>query len=211
VREMAFYKNQGPILVGLLCALIVILSNFIAFPGLDTIAADVKNFASIIAGFALFLGLIGIVRLHSDNIIERSKHWPLSVALIAVLVVFLAVGITYGQGSPEFNWIYDTIYGPLTATTYSLLSFWVCSAAYRAFKPRSIESLILVITGLLVFFGVTPLSAYISPFFPAANNFISSVLNVAGVRGMNIGIGIGIISFGLQIITGMERSWMGGD
>ena len=76
---------------------------------------------------------------------------------------------------------------------------------------KSVESAILVITGILVFFGVTPLSAAISPFFPAANNWIDSVLNVAGRRGMGIGIGIGILALGFRIILGMERSWMGGD
>jgi type IV secretory pathway VirB2 component (pilin) len=208
---MSTHKTTGPIVVAFLCAIIVILANFIDFAPLSSLSGDIKNFSSIIAGFALFLGLIGIIRLHSNNVIKRSPQWPYSLSLLVVLLLYLAVGLGFGQQSPEFDWIYDTIYGPLTATTYALLAFWVCTAAYRAFTVRSLESTILVVTGLLVFFGVTPLSAVISPFFPAANNFIDSVLNVAGRRGMDIGIGIGIIAFGLQIILGYERSWMGGE
>ena len=208
---MAFHKSTGPIIVAFACAAIVILGNFIVFPGLDSLASDVTNFASIIAGFALFLGLIGIFRLHSTNVMKKTSTTPYSLALLIVLVLYLVVGLGYGQQSSQFLWIYDTIYGPLTATTYSLLAFWVCSAAYRAFVPRSIEASILVITGLLVFFGVQPIAALISPFFPQANIFIFNVLNVAGSRGIGIGIGIGIIAFGLQIILGLEKSWMGGD
>lgn len=208
---MSSYKNTGPVVVAFVCAMIVILSNFINFDLLTTLSGDIKNFSSIIAGFALFLGLIGILRLHSTNVMKKTRLSPYSAVLIVVLLIYLVVGLGYGQQSTEFKWIYNTIYGPLTATTYALLAFWVCSAAYRAFTMKSIESAILVITGLLVFFGVTPLSAAISPVFPAANDFISSVLNVAGRRGMGIGIGIGILALGIRIILGMERSWMGGD
>ncbi len=208
---MSSYKSTGPVVVAFVCALIVILSNYINFDLLSTISGDVKNFSSIIAGFALFLGLIGILRLHTTNVMKKTKVAPYSAALIAVLALYLIVGLGYGQQSTEFKWIYNTIYGPLTATTYALLAFWVCSAAYRAFTMKSIESAILVITGLLVFFGVTPLSAVISSFFPSANKFIGDVLNVAGRRGMGIGIGIGILALGFQIILGKERSWMGGD
>ncbi len=208
---MSSYKTTGPIIVAFVCAIVVILSNFINFDLLSTVSGDIKNFSSIIAGFALFLGLIGILRLHSTNVMKRTSLSPYSATLIVVLLLYLVVGLGYGQQSSEFKWIYNTIYGPLTATTYALLAFWVCSAAYRAFTMKSIESAILVITGLLVFFGVTPLSAAISPVFPAANDFISSVLNVAGRRGMGIGIGIGILALGIRIILGMERSWMGGD
>lgn len=208
---MSSHKTMGPIIVAFACALTVILANFINFDLLTTISGDIKNFSSIIAGFALFLGLIGILRLHANNVMKKTSVSPYSASLLVVLLIYLLVGLGYGQQSTEFKWIYNTIYGPLTATTYALLAFWVCSAAYRAFTMKSIESAILVITGLLVFFGVTPLSAAISPVFPAANTFISNVLNVAGRRGMDIGIGIGILAFGFRIILGIERSWMGGD
>jgi hypothetical protein len=208
---MSSHKTTGPIALGLICALIVILGNFFEFDLLSNLAGEVKNFASIIAGFALFLGLVGIVRLHSNTVIKRDPQMPYSASLLIVLLLYLVVGLGFGQQSPEFQWIYNTIYGPLTATTYALLAFWVCSAAYRAFKIKTLESGILVICGILVFFGVTPLSAVISPFFPAANTFISNVINVAGRRGLGIGIGIGILAFGIQIILGLERSWMGAD
>jgi hypothetical protein len=208
---MSSHKSIGPIIVGFVCALIVIMGNFFEFAAITNVAGEIKNFASIIAGFALFLGLIGIVRLHSNNVIKRDSQMLYSASLLGVLVIFLLVGLGFGQGSPQFLWIYDTIYGPLTATTYALLAFWVCSAAYRAFKIKNLESGILVVCGILVFFGVTPISAVISPFFTSANTFISNVINVAGQRGLTIGIGIGILAFGLQIILGLERSWMGAD
>jgi len=134
-----------------------------------------------------------------------------SASLLGVLFIFILVGLGYGQSSPQFLWIYNTIYGPLTATTYALLAFWVCSAAYRAFKIKNLESGILVICGILVFFGVTPIAGVISPIFTSTNTFISNVINVAGQRGLTIGIGIGIIAFGLRVILGYERSWMGAD
>lgn len=208
---MSSHKTLGPVALGFVCALIVIMSNFVEFDLLSSIAGEIKNFASIISGFALFLGLYGIVRLHSNAVIKRGPRALYSASLLVVLLIYLVVGLGYGQNSVEFTWIYDTIYGPLTATTYALLAFWVCSAAYRAFKIKNLESGILVVAGILVMFGITPLAAVISPFFPAANVFISNVINVAGARGLGIGIGIGVLAFGFQIILGIERSWMGAD
>jgi len=208
---MSSHKTIGPVIVGFVCALIVILGNFVEFDLISSLAGEVKNFASIVSGFALFLGLVGIVRLHSNEVIKRGPRMLYSAALLVVLALYLVVGFAFGQGSPEFTWIYSTIYGPLTATTYALLAFWVCSAAFRAFKIKSVESGILVIAGILVFFGITPMSAVISPIFPQAQVFISNVINVAGRRGLGIGIGIGVLAFGIQIILGLERSWMGAD
>jgi hypothetical protein len=208
---MSEYKTKGPIVLGFICAFIVIFSNFIMMPEMNVVVNDIKNFTSIITGFALFVGLIGIIRLHINNITKKKPLWFHSLSLLIILVLFIFVGLIYGQPSPQLKWMYDAIYGPLTATTYSLLAFWVCSAAYRAFNVRTWESSILLITGLLVFFGVQPIASLISPYFLTANDFIQNVLNVGGSRGIIIGIGIGIISLGLRIILGMERSWMGGE
>jgi len=208
---MALYKTQGPIVVAFLSALIVIVSNFVDAPGLGQLSTDVKSFGAIIAGFALFVGLLGIMQSHVNNVTKRKPLWQYSVLLVAVLVLFIAVGLAYGANSTQFLWIYDTIYGPLTATTYSLLAFWVCSAAYRAFKPRNLESGILVFTGLLTFFGIQPIASVISPIFYNIQSFIMSVPNIAGSRGIVIGIGLGVIGFGLRVLLGWDRSWMGAD
>jgi hypothetical protein len=208
---MSSHKSIGPLIVGFVCAVVVIMGNFFGFAAVTNLAGEITNFASIIAGFALFLGLIGIVRQHVNNVIKKDSRMLYSASLLGVLALFILVGLGLGQSSPEFLWIYDTIYGPLTATTYALLAFWVCSAAYRAFKIKNLESGILVICGILVFFGITPIAGVISPVFTSANTFISNVINVAGQRGLTIGIGIGIIAFGLRIILGLERSWMGAE
>lgn len=208
---MSLYKTQGPIVVAFLTAIIVIVSNFVDMPELSQLSSDVKNFGAIIAGFALFVGLLGILQSHVNNVTKRKPLWQYSVMLVAVLALFIVVGLVYGANSSQFKWIYDTIYGPLTATTYSLLAFWVCSAAYRAFKPKTLESGILVLTGLLTFFGVQPIASVISPVFYDIQSFIMSVLNIAGTRGIVIGIGLGVIGFGLRVLLGWDRSWMGAD
>ena len=198
-------------MVAFLTAAVIILSNFVNVTQLGQVSGDIKNFGAIIAGFAMFVGIIGIFRSHTDNIIKKKPLWNYSAILIGILAFFIIVGLVYGSGSKEFVWYYNTIYGPLTATTYSLLAFWVCSAAYRAFKPRTWESTVLVVAGLLVFFGVQPISALVSPAFNTIQSFIMNVLDVAGTRGIIIGIGIAVISLGLRIMLGWEKSWMGAD
>ena len=208
---MSLHKRTGPAIVAFLCAILAILDYFIEFEPLQVVVADLKNFTSIIGGFALFLGTYGLIRLHYRNITRKRPEAPYSVLLLAVMALYILLGLVYGEQSSEFLWVYKVIYGPLTATTYSLLGFWVCSAAYRAFVARNLESATLIIMGLIAFFGIAPVAGSISPIFPAAEAFIMDTVSLAGGRGMTLALATGAVAFSFKVIIGIERTWMGAD
>lgn len=69
-------------------------------------------------------------------------------------------GQTKDPGS-LFMWFFDHCFVPLDATMFSLLAFYIASAAFRAFRARSFEATALLIAGCLVMIGRVPLGEQI--------------------------------------------------
>jgi hypothetical protein len=108
------------------------------------------------------------------------------------------------------QWEYDNIFVPMQATMFSMLAFYIASAAYRAFRARTIEATVLLITGIILMIGRVPIGEWLWPKFPNITEWILTNPSMAAQRGIMIGIGLGMIATSLRIIFGIERTYMGG-
>ncbi len=124
----------------------------------------------------------------------------------------------YQQAGSPFWFAYEYAFKPLTATMFSLLAFYVASAAFRAFRAKNIEAFLLLGTAFIVLLGRTFAGAWLSSFVPDylpmfrienITIFIMSVVNTAGNRAIMIGISLGIVSTSLKILLGVDRSYLG--
>jgi len=115
------------------------------------------------------------------------------------------------------NWVFKYMYSPLQATMFSLLAFFIASAAFRAFRMRTVEAGILLTAGVLVMFGRVPLGQFdwgitTEHFgFDTIMNWIMNVPMTAAMRGILMGAAMGVIVMGIKVILGIERSYLGGD
>jgi hypothetical protein len=169
----------------------------------------------IIAGFTLVVGLITLGRVHVQKVIKKRKGFGYSVILLLSMVITLGVSFYSGEvykglavsGSP-FMWYYNNIFIPLSATTFSLLAFFISSAAYRAFRARTLEATLLLIAGVIVMLGRVPLGAILWDKLPVISDWIMDVPQMAAKRGILVGIALGMIITGLRIILGIERAYL---
>jgi hypothetical protein len=123
-------------------------------------------------------------------------------------MIFFGLPWFGGQNSPAVTWQFNNIMIPITATMFSLLAFYIASAAYRAFRARSVLATILLVSAVIVMIRFFPLG----PFTDAAAwtaDWILNVPNLAAKRAIIIGVGLGIVSTALKIILGVERSYLG--
>ncbi|WP_339742520.1 hypothetical protein [uncultured Rubinisphaera sp.] len=120
-------------------------------------------------------------------------------------------------GSP-FWWSYEYAFKPLTATMFSLLAFYVASAAFRAFRAKNFEALLLLGTAFIILLGRTFAGVMLTSGLPESLSafrlenitmFIMSIINTAGNRAIMIGISLGIVSTSLKILLGVDRSYLG--
>jgi hypothetical protein len=108
-----------------------------------------------------------------------------------------------------FQTFFNSILLPLEATMFSILAFYISSAAFRAFRARNIDATLLLLAAGIIMIGRVPIGYAISKYLPDAAAFILEYPNTGAKRAILIGIGLGMISMALKIIIGIERSYLG--
>jgi hypothetical protein len=99
----------------------------------------------------------------------------------------------------------------MQGTMFSLLAFFIASAAFRAFRMRSFEATLLAIAAVIVMLGRVPVGAQIWDKLPVISDWIMNVPQMAAKRAIMIGAALGAISTGLKVILGIERNYLGGE
>ncbi len=204
-------KSSTPVIVLTFIVGILIIAEFF-LPGLNLANAsnEVQNWGVVIAAFALGLAAVNLVRIHGRRIILRRSEWWNSALLLFFLFYMIVVGIIAGTDYIAYEFAFQNVMTPLGATMYAMLSFWIASAAYRAFVARSIEASILLISAAIVMLGNAPIGEAIWARFPALGSWIMDIPNTAAMRGIMIGAAIGAIALGIRVMVGIERGYLGG-
>lgn len=126
----------------------------------------------------------------------------------------------YRANGSFFWWLYEYAFKPLTATMFALLAFYVASAAFRAFRAKNLEAILLLGTAFIILAGRTPLGVAMTSWLPESLSLLKvenitmivmTVFNTAGNRAIMIGIALGIASTSLKILMGVDRSYLGSD
>ena len=81
---------------------------------------------------------------------------PTFLNKIPSLLAFLKMDLPFGPKSPIFVWLFNYVQVPMDATMFSLLAFFIASAAYRAFRARTLEATLLLAAALIVMIGNAP-------------------------------------------------------
>ena len=73
---------------------------------------------------------------------------------------------------------------------------------------RNTVATLLLVSAVIVMLGRVPIGAAISQFFPAAQEWIMDIPQLAAKRGIQIGAALGAVSMSLRIMLGIERSYL---
>ncbi len=205
-------RREIPIAICFLAGISFILEYFIPHQRVLSIFETIRQWAIIVIAFAYVLGLSNIVRVNYHVIQKQGRDWPYKLVLILCLFFMIAVGVFGGiEEGTIFGWIYYNAQYPLQATMFSLLAFFIASAAFRAFRIRTFQASLLAITAILVMIGRVPVGESLWGGFPDFTEWIMNVPQLAGKRAIMIGAALGAISTALKVLTGLERTYLGGE
>lgn len=203
-------KKKLPVVITTVVGILMIADYFLNIPVINTVSASLKSWGVIVSTFALGLGSVNLVgvnvrRLKSKE--EKSK-WQ-SFVLLATLVITSFCGVFLGMNSDAAVFMFEGIIKPVDTAMFSMLAFFIGSAAYRAFRFRNAESSILLVVAVIVLLGQIPAGEALFPMLPKPAQWIMQSLNVPGQRGIIISAGIAFVGFSLRVILGLERSHLG--
>ncbi|KPJ50502.1 MAG: hypothetical protein AMJ41_01260 [candidate division Zixibacteria bacterium DG_27] len=205
-------RRRLPVIVCFLFGLFMLVQFFVPHPVGTEAYETVLDWVQIIYVFALFVGVAGIIKLHGSKLSPGKKGWFYSLTTILGLAAMVILGFVFGVGKgTPFNWIFQNLQAPMQATMFSLLAFFIASAAYRGFRVRNVESVLLLGAAVIVMIGRVPIGKMIFPYSPEVADWILRVPSMAARRGIFIGIGLGSIATALRVIVGIERTYLGRD
>jgi predicted permease len=219
-------KKTIPLVITFLAGFYMILAFFIPHQVIASSAQEMQSWEIIIVAFTLVLGIGNLVQVHAGKIHHRKEGWRYSIVLLVCLAGMMVVGLVGGiNEGTAYYWLYDNVMAPLSAAMFSLLAFFIASAAYRAFRARNREATLLLVAATIIMIGRIPLGNLIWQHLPwmgakyphaleSLTQWIMDIPNAAGQRGIKIGAALGAVSMALRMLLGIERSYLttgGGD
>jgi hypothetical protein len=234
-------RKEIPLIITFTIGVFMILEFFIPHPFVKNISDAFQKWFMVVATFAIVLGMANLIRVNVHRIQRRGEDWQYKIVTLVALAGMLTVCLIFNVGEKvhgswltsmlgvqdmETNpgqWSFKAFMVPLNATMFSLLAFFIASAAYRAFRMRSLEAGLLLVAGIIVMVGRVPLGQFEWSWFTwihssfehfhigKISDWILENPNTAAKRAILMGAAMGIISMGLKIILGLERAYLGGD
>lgn len=236
-------KRTVPLLITAVVGFTLIGAYFV--PYTQSWGETVAIWFDVLAAIAFILGGGNLMRSHLKRISDRQSGWAYSVIVLVAFLATLVVGLgkigvapspqfpayswsgAYRQTGSAFWYFYQYAFQPLTATIFALLAFYIASAAFRAFRAKNFEAILLLATAFIVLLGRTFAGVALTGWIDPANwegfryftglrlenltVYIMAVFNTAGNRAIMIGIALGIVATSLKILTGVDRSYLGKD
>jgi hypothetical protein len=204
-------KRQIPLAIVFVMGVVMAVQYFVPHDYSEFLYEYALDWVIVIGIFAIALGLWSLVRVTWRKVQRRQEGWGYSVITLLGLGVMLIAGPIWGiEEGTIFMRFFWHIYTPIQATMFSLLAFFIASAAYRAFRVRSAVATILLVTALVIMLRMVPLGP-ISAINQLVVGWILAVPNMAAKRAIAIGVGLGGIATAIKIVAGIERSYLGRD
>lgn len=208
-------RMEVPIAITIVCCILQIIPFYINIPALEATSDTFRSWMVLVATCSLFVGAISLTMLHTKMIQRRSEEWPYSILVLVFMAAITITGLPLpevglGTENPIFDFLFVNILTPLGGTMYSIIAFFITSAAYRAFRARNVEAALVLISGLLMVCKNAPVMTSFWAPFVAIGDWIFDVPNMATMRAVIMGTALGAIALAVRTLLGMERGYLRG-
>lgn len=217
-------RTTVPVIIAFLSGLVMVVSFFFnpdkSFLG--KMEEHLLVWVTIVGGFTLLLGAVSILRVNWKAVTTQREGWFYNLLTLVSVLTMAIPSVLSPDWSPLFgdaegsiyDWQFEYLSKPMMATMFAMLAFYIASAAYRAFRARSTEATLLLVTATLVMLWRIPMGEAFLNLFPGdlptqINTYVMNGANLAVQRGIIIGAALGAASMSLRIMLGIERTYMG--
>ena len=199
--------------VAISVGIIVLLGYFI--PAVNIFRFILLQWAVILAGVAVMIGIGNLFSVHLQKIRERRPGSVNSVILLFFMLITMIFGLLPFWDSswePYQKMMLDGIMIPAEISLMAVLAVTLLYASVRLLRVRADwASILFLATTLIILLGLGPLP-YIGqlPFMSdTLRPLVANVLATGGARGILIGVALGTLTTGLRILFGADRPYGG--
>jgi len=196
-----FFRDVFPWVIMCLIILTLSVEHFVDIPVLTNIGSELRTTSVVIGNCLVFLGAINLSKHHIKKVKKREKRWYFSAyVLIAIWILFLVatIGLYIPSFAKSYSFIYNTFYIDASRAAKACSAFFFVSMIFRGGRVKNLESAAFSISAILVIMMNTPIGTMISPNIETVADWLIAVPGMAGLRGLIIAGGIGMIGAGYR-------------
>jgi hypothetical protein len=194
------------------CFVLLLAERTGLLPVLHPFATALYEWAVVIGGFAILLGVGSVAWLHVRRIQGGQAGWWQSLALLAVMLAVFLAGIVNpaGDRSPLVEWAFDSVLAPGAAALLALTVFFLGATLYHLVRVGR-RGGAWVLAGLLfMLVAQTPAArALLPPEYTAPNGvaagWIAWVIETpvtATLRGALLGVALALVVVVVRFVAG---------
>jgi hypothetical protein len=189
--------------------LIVLVGYFYPIEPLFQMRLLLTNWAIIIAGMAVLVGVYNLVAVHMEKIRAGKMEAAYSGILVFSLVVTFGLGLVLGPENAVLRIAVDAVIVPVEASLMSILTVTLIYASIRLLRRRlDVMSVVFLAVAVLFLIAIMPTPAGSIPGGEMLARFIG-MFSQGGARGLLLGIALGALLTGLRVIFGVDRPYGG--
>jgi hypothetical protein len=183
----------------------------------------VGDVVTVVGALTFALGLISLGSIHGKAVMKKRPGWLNSLAFFIAMIVMALAGFLQDYASnshiksicgTSYFILFDGALKALSATMFSLVAFYIVSAAYRAFRVKSTEAGLMMAAAFIIMLAIVPFGVGITnglhgnwSFLRLENigHWILNYPNAAAQRGIMFGIGVGGLAMAIRLWLSLER------
>jgi hypothetical protein len=188
---------------------ILILGGYF-FPALAGMQTLLLNWAIILTGVAVLVGIFNLISVHADKVRRGEKGGIYSALLVVSLVGTFFLGIFLRPAHVAMKTVMNGIIIPTEAALMGILTISLLYAAIRLLRRRvDVMSILFLLTAAFLLLGSATLPFGDIPVIGTAARWVTQIWVLGGARGILIGVALGALTTGLRILFGADRPYGG--
>lgn len=197
-------------IIAISAGVLVLLGTLLPIPALSGLRILLINWAVLLAGVAVLVGLANLFSVHLQKIRTRAPGALYSLLVLVFMLIALVLGLVPDL-DPLQQVLLNGILVPVEVSLMAVLAVTLVAASIRLLRQRlELASIIFLGTALFILLGLAPwpFVGYL-PIVSDLRAYVTQVLAAGGARGILIGVSLGILTTGLRILFGADRPFGG--
>jgi hypothetical protein len=189
--------------------LIVLLGYFYPIDQLLELRLRLIDWAIIIAGMAVLIGMYNLIAVQMEKIRMRQKGSLYGALLVVSLISTFGLGVVLGPENSYMRIAVNAVIVPVEASLMAILAVTLIYASVRLLRRRvDVMTVLFLIVAVVFLLAMMP-----TPFGPIPGDLFivqtARIFSSGGARGLLIGIALGTLLTGLRVLFGIDRPYGG--